>query len=72
MNDPDRETTKIQTLTKENNDAIYALRERELKGILPPVILRHDPSQGFYVEAAVDLPDLSLICEYLGEVRTVR
>ena len=27
---------------------------------------------GFHVEAAVDLPDLSLICEYLGEVRTSR
>jgi hypothetical protein len=71
-NDPKLEKTLIQTLTKDNNDAIYELREREKNGILPPVYIRYDPMQGFFVEAAIDLPDLSLICEYLGEVRTSR
>jgi len=71
-NDPKLEKISIQTLTKDNNDAIYELREREKNGILPPVYIRYDPMQGFFVEAAIDLPDLSLICEYLGEVRTTR
>lgn len=69
-NDPSLE--KVQTLSKENNQAIYDLRHKETSGILPPLLLRHAPSQGFYVEAAADLPELTLICEYLGEVRTCR
>ncbi|TNV79602.1 hypothetical protein FGO68_gene11366 [Halteria grandinella] len=71
MNDPALEA-KVQILIKENNDAIYQLREREKAGILPPVLIRYEESQGFFVEAAIDLPDLCLICEYLGEVRTAR
>ncbi len=35
-------------------------------------MIKYDAAQGFYVEAAVDLPDLTLICEYIGEVRTNR
>ena len=41
-----------------------------MEGILPPVILKHDKSLGFYVEAAQDLPELTLLGEYLGQVRT--
>jgi len=29
-------------------------------------------NQGFFVESAIDLPELTLICEYIGEVRTNR
>ena len=32
--------------------------------------MHHDPIQGFYVAAADDLPELTLIAEYLGQVRT--
>lgn len=71
MNDPKLEN-KVQTLIRENNEVIYQLREREQAGNLPPVLLRYQENQGFFVEAAVDLPDLCLICEYLGEVRTGR
>ncbi len=39
---------------------------------MPPLIIKFDAAQGFYVETAVDLPDLTLICEYIGEVRTNR
>ena len=41
-----------------------------MQGHLPPLFLRHDAIQGFYVEAACDLPELTLIAEYLGQVRT--
>jgi hypothetical protein len=36
------------------------------------LLIKHDVNQGFYVESAIDLPDLTLICEYIGEVRTNR
>ena len=48
------------------------MRERENSGILPPLLIKHDVNQGFFVESAIDLPDLTLICEYIGEVRTNR
>lgn len=35
-------------------------------------MIKHDVNQGFYVESAIDLPELTLICEYIGEVRTNR
>ena len=46
------------------------LRERESKLQLPPVTLDYDPQAGFYVRAATDLPELTLLAEYLGQVRT--
>lgn len=70
FNDPSLEN--VQKLDKEYNDKVYELRKREKAGILPPLKLKYDPNQGFYVEAAIDIQDLTLICEYLGEVRTVR
>ena len=30
----------------------------------------YDDMQGFYVKAAADLPELTLLAEYLGQVRT--
>ena len=32
----------------------------------PPVFIRSDELTGFYVEAAQDIPALTLICEYIG------
>eukprot|EP00347_Sterkiella_histriomuscorum_P019555 403341187 len=62
----------VQKLVKENIESVQQLRRREELGILPPLILKHDQNQGFYVEAAQDLQDLTLLCEYAGEVRTLR
>lgn len=36
------------------------------------MILKHHPQAGFYVEAAQDLKELTVLCEYAGEVRTCR
>ena len=44
MNDPKLDQQTIQTLIKENNDAIFQLREREKSGVLPPLIIKHDPN----------------------------
>lgn len=57
---------------KENQEIVRQLRRREELGILPPVILKHHPQAGFYVEAAQDMKELTLLCEYAGEVRTCR
>ena len=70
MNDTQLE--KIQTLTKENELAVRNLRQREKNGILPPIMIKYDENQGFYAEAACDLPPLFVVCEYFGEVRTLR
>ena len=32
--------------------------------------MKYDNCQGFYIKAAVDLPELTLLAEYLGQVRT--
>lgn len=46
-------------------------REKQSQhNLLPPVVLTADERQGFYVVAATDLPELTLLAEYLGEVRT--
>lgn len=41
MNDAKLEP-KVQILTKDNNDAIIELRNREEQGILPPVLLKFE------------------------------
>jgi hypothetical protein len=37
--------------------------------MLPPLTLHYNPMAGFEVKAAQDLPELTLLCEYLGQVR---
>ncbi len=48
MNNVDLEP-KVQKMIKENQIAIKELRERENLGIIPPVYLKYDKDQGFYV-----------------------
>ena len=70
MNNPQELEPKLQKLDKESERVLRQFREREAQGMLPPVILKTDPICGFYVEAASDLPELTLLAEYLGQVRT--
>ncbi len=59
-------------MERENNEVVYQLRQRERAGVLPGVLIKHESKQGFFVESAVDMPELALLCEYVGEVRTNR
>ena len=70
MNNPGELEPKLQKLDKESERVLREFRKREQQGFLPPVILKTDPICGFYVEAASDLPELTLLAEYLGQVRT--
>ena len=70
MNKPAELEPRLQKLDKESEAVLLQFRARETQGVLPPVIMHHDPIQGFYVAAARDLPELTLIAEYLGQVRT--
>lgn len=66
MNQPQLLEPKVQKLNKASQSVLHAFRGREKAGFLPPLILRHDERQGFYVEAACDMPELTLVAEYLG------
>ena len=37
---------------------------------MPPVVLDFDLKVGYYVRAAIDLLPFTLVCEYIGQVRT--
>ena len=66
MNNPRYLERKLQKLDKESERVLKEFREREAQGVLPPVILKTDPICGFYVEAASNMPELTLLAEYLG------
>ena len=51
-NDPLKLEPKLQKLDKTSEKILKEFREREKKGILPPVLLKQDKELGFYVEAA--------------------
>ena len=38
--------------------------------MVPPVLIKHDKVCGFYDCAASDMPELTIIAEYFGQVRT--
>lgn len=57
-------------LQKLTNDNLKVLNQFRQLNRLPPVIIEHDSNQGFYVKAACDIPELTLIAEYCGEVKT--
>ena len=60
----------MQKLDKPSEKVLRQHREREQRGLLPPVLLKYSKVTGFYVEAATDIPELTLLGEYLGQVRT--
>ena len=60
----------MQKLDKTSQATLHTFRERERQGHLPPLTLKYDEQQGFYVEAACNMQELTLVAEYLGQVRT--
>ena len=45
---------------------------QKIKKQLPPVLIHSDPICGMGVKAAETIESLTLICEYVGEVRNVK
>ena len=48
------------------------LRKREAEGLYPPLHLEYIKKKGYGLHAAMDIPADTLLCEYLGEVKTKR
>lgn len=62
----------VQPMTKTNLATFMRFKDMLRDGLTPPVMVVLDPVQGFVVEADAAIPDRTLICEYVGEVATVR
>ena len=52
---------EVQGLSFENQKVL-----EQLPNCIPPVILKYNQQWGYFVEAAIDIPALTLICEYTG------
>ena len=55
----------VQILSEANQEIL-----EQIPHYVPPVIIKSDDVTGFYMEAAQDIPSLTLLCEYVGQVRT--
>eukprot|EP00743_Colponemidia_sp_Colp-15_P006939 GILK01007488.1.p1 GENE.GILK01007488.1~~GILK01007488.1.p1 ORF type:complete len:364 (+),score=60.91 GILK01007488.1:90-1181(+) len=67
-----REEPSMQTLDENNHKVFMRFKEFSRRADYAPLLVVNDPDQGYVVEAAEDIPDLTLIAEYAGEVDTVR
>ena len=56
---------EVQTLSEENQAIL-----EQIPSHVPPILIKTSEITGFYVEAAQDIPSLTLLCEYAGQVRT--
>jgi hypothetical protein len=64
MNNADFDLLTIQKLSLANISILS-----QIKNQVPPVLISFERQQGFYVTAAQEIASLTLICEYVGQVR---
>ncbi|GBG71922.1 hypothetical protein CBR_g10858 [Chara braunii] len=62
----------MQVMPKTSRAAYALCKEMTKRGECAPLLVRHDSKQGFVVEAADAIPDLTIIAEYTGDVDFVR
>ncbi|CAI5515583.1 unnamed protein product [Closterium sp. Naga37s-1] len=68
MNEPGREVGGMQVLSRENVGVLERCKEMWRNGAPPPLIVKHDPCQGFVVEADAPIADRTIVTEYGGVV----
>ncbi|CAI6003068.1 unnamed protein product [Closterium sp. NIES-65] len=68
MNEPGREVGGMQVLSRENVGVLERCKEMWRDGAPPPLIVKHDPCQGFVVEADAPIADRTIVTEYGGVV----
>ncbi|CAI5464559.1 unnamed protein product [Closterium sp. Yama58-4] len=68
MNEPGREVGGMQVLSRENVGVLERCKEMWRSGAPPPLIVKHDPCQGFVVEADAPIADRTIVTEYGGVV----
>lgn len=55
-------------MDKQNLEIFKKFKERTRRCEYPPVLIEQDGKVGFIVKAFEDIPEKTLICEYVGEV----
>lgn len=58
----------MQVMGREDLATYDTCRDMWRRGEVPQLLVRHDPLQGYVVEADAIIPDLTIITEYCGEV----
>ncbi|OAY82413.1 Histone-lysine N-methyltransferase ATXR6 [Ananas comosus] len=67
-NSPALEHGGMQVLSKEDTETLNLCRSMMERGEWPPLLVVHDPLEGFTVEADRFIKDLTIITEYVGDV----
>lgn len=62
----------VQTISDYNRKVYYKFKEKTRRFDYPPLEVVDDEIQGFIVRSTDDIPALTLICEYSGEVTLSR
>ncbi|CAK9207221.1 unnamed protein product [Sphagnum troendelagicum] len=62
----------MQSMGKEDKGTLEACKAMCSRGEWPPLMVTHDSRQGFVVEADRHIKDMTIICEYTGEVDFMR
>jgi [histone H3]-lysine27 N-methyltransferase len=62
----------IQKLSERNLKTFLKFKEWTRQGYYAPVTVINHPQQGACVQATIDIPNLTLLCEYVGDVLPVR
>eukprot|EP00249_Psilotum_nudum_P009468 c21955_g1_i3 orf=342-1568(-) len=62
------ERVNMQVISKEDKATLDLCKLMCSKGEWPPLVVTHDPRQGFVVEADSHIKDMTLIAEYTGDV----
>ena len=65
MNNSQFDSQKVQKLSSANFSVLNSIAHE-----VPPVLINYSSIAGFSVTAALEIEPLTLICEYVGEVRT--
>lgn len=62
----------LQKMDKDTLKVFYEFKERSRQGNYVPVMIEPDKTQGFFVRANEDIPEMTLISEYVGDVDFAR
>jgi hypothetical protein len=67
----DASLDQVENLSRANIEIFKLFKENTRNGMLPCLIPKYDPIQGFIVEALCDIPPRTLLVEYTGVVTRV-
>ncbi|KAL2652870.1 hypothetical protein R1flu_020998 [Riccia fluitans] len=71
-NDASLEVGGMQEMNKDDRAAYELSKQMWREGQVAPLIVTHDPGQGFVVEADSPIKDMTIVAEYTGDVDFMR